>query len=237
MNLDRAIMIITGAGSGIGEATARAAHAAGAHVVLAGRRPEPIAAIADELTASRPEHPALAVSADVTQEADLTELMEFTLAAHGRVDVLVNNAGQGFYSLLCDTDIDMYRAILEVNLIAPLAAMRAAVPHMRRQGSGVIVNVSSGASLGIYPTTGAYASTKAALNHLSAVARAELSADGITVSVIHPYLTETDFNENLLGGTPIVAPDEAPQHTAEYVADALLSLIRSGDAETILVPV
>ena len=86
------------------------------------------------------------------------------------------------------------------------------------------------------PTTGAYASTKAALNHLSAVARA-VSADGITVSVIHPYLTETDFNENLLGGTPIVAPDEAPQHTADHVADALLSLIRSGDAETILVPV
>ncbi|HLY81693.1 MAG TPA: SDR family NAD(P)-dependent oxidoreductase, partial [Acidimicrobiales bacterium] len=64
--------------------------------------------------------------------------MEFTLAAHGRIDVLVNNAGQGFYSSVCDTDVDMYRAILAVNLIAPLAAMRAAVPHMRRRGSGVI---------------------------------------------------------------------------------------------------
>jgi short-subunit dehydrogenase len=236
MNLDGAIMIITGAGTGIGEATARAAHAAGAHVVLAGRRPELIAAIADELTASRPERPALAVPTDVTQEAHLAELMEFTLAAHGRIDVLVNNAGQGFYSSVCDTNVDMYRAILAVNLIAPLAAMRAVVPHMRRRGSGVIVNVSSGASLGVYPTTGAYASTKAALNHLSAVARAELSADGITVSVIHPYLTETDFDKNLLGGTPILAPDAAPQHTADHVAEALLSLIVDGGAEAILMP-
>jgi NAD(P)-dependent dehydrogenase (short-subunit alcohol dehydrogenase family) len=236
MELDGAVMIITGAGSGIGAATARAAHAAGAHVVLAGRRFERLEAIADELTTRPPKRPALAVAADVTNAADVAHLVEHTLAIHSRVDVLVNNAAQGFYSPVFEADLDLYRTLLEVNLVAPLALMRAVVPSMRHQGHGVIVNVSSGSSLGAYPTTGAYASTKAALNQLTDVARAELAADGITVSVIYPYLTESDFNDNLHAGTPILAPAEAPQHSAEYVADELLDLICSGEKEKVLVP-
>jgi len=236
MELDGTTILITGAGSGIGAATARAAHAAGAHVVLAGRRAARVEAIADELTSCRPERPAAAVAADVTNAADVARLVERTLAIHGRIDVLINNAAQGFYSPVSDVDLNLYRTILEVNVIAPLALMRAVVPFMRQQGHGVIVNVSSGASLGAYPTTGAYASTKAALNQLTDVARAELASDGITVSAIYPYLTESEFNENLHAGTPIVAPAEAPEHSADYVADELLDLIRSGEKQTILAP-
>jgi short-subunit dehydrogenase len=236
MELDGAVMIITGAGSGIGAATARAAHAEGADVVLAGRRAERIEAIADELTARRPERPALAITTDVTDAADVAHLVDRTLAAYNRVDVLINNAAQGFYSPVCDADLDLYRTILEVNLIAPLALMRAVVPSMTRQGCGVIVNVSSGSSLGAYPTTGAYASTKAALNQLTDVARTELASDGITVSVIYPYLTESEFNDSLHGGTPIVAPADAPEHSAEHVADEILDLIHSGKAQAVLVP-
>ena len=204
--------------------------------MLAGRRVERLEAIADELTTRRPERPALAAAADVTNAADVAHVVEHTLAIHSRIDVLVNNAAQGFYSLVSDADLDLYRTILEVNLIAPLALMRAVVPSMRRQGHGVIVNVSSGSSLGVYPTTGAYASTKAALNQLSDVARAELASDGITVSVIYPYLTESEFNDNLHAGTAILAPAAAPQHSAEYVADELLGLIRSGEKQTVLLP-
>ena len=155
---------------------------------------------------------------------------------HGRIDVLVNNAGQGFYSPVADTDPDLYRQIVEANLLAPLAAMQAVLPAMRKAGRGVIINVSSGASLGVYPTTGGYASTKAALNQLSAVARAELAPEGITVSLLHPYLTESEFNQALLGGDPILAPPEAPQHTAEYVAASLIDLICSGGEATVLLP-
>lgn len=236
MELDVSVILITGAGSGIGAATARAAHAAGAHVVLAGRRVGRLEAIADELTTRRPERAALAVAADVTNAADVAHLVGHTLAIHGRIDVLVNNAAQGFYSPVSDADLDLYRTVLEVNLIAPLALMRAVVPAMRRQGHGVVVNVSSGSSLGVYPTTGAYASTKAALNQLTEVARSELASDGITVSVIYPYLTESEFNDNLHTGTPILAPAEAPEHSAEYVADELLDLIRSGEKQTVLLP-
>ena len=236
MEIDDAVIIITGAGSGIGAATARAANAAGAHLVLAGRRQERITAVADELRAARPDRCALAIPTDVTDPTDLEGLVGRTLDEHGRIDVLINNAGQGFYSPVAEADLDLYRRILEVNLVAPLAAMQAVLPSMRDRGRGVIINVSSGASLGVYPTTGAYASTKAALNQLMAVARAELAPEGITVSLIHPYLTESEFNQALLGGDPILAPAEAPQHTAEYVATKLIDLIRSGDEVTVLLP-
>ncbi len=236
MDIDGAVMIITGAGSGIGAATARAANAAGAHLVLAGRREERINAVADELRAARQDRSALAIPTDVTNVTDLDVLVRTTLDTFGRIDVLVNNAGQGFYSQVAGADLDLYRRVLEVNLLAPFAAMQAVLPSIRDHGRGVIINVSSGASLGVYPTTGAYASTKAALNQLSAVARAELASEGIIVSLIHPYLTESEFNQALLGGDPIFAPSGAPQHSAEYVALELMALIRSGDEVRVLFP-
>jgi len=188
------------------------------------------------LRAARPDRSVTAIPTDVTDPKELDALVGHTLDEHGRIDVLVNNAGQGFYGPVAGTDLDLYRRILEVNLVAPLAAMQAVLPSMREHGRGVIINVSSGASLGAYPTTGAYASTKAALNQLMAVARAELAPEGITISLIHPYLTESEFNHALLGGHPIVAAPEAPEHTAEYVATTLIDLIRTGREATVLLP-
>lgn len=236
MEIDDAVIIITGAGSGIGAATARAANSAGAHLVLAGRRQELIAAVADELRAARPDRSPLAIPTDVTDSSDLDALVRLTLDEHGRIDVLINNAGQGFYSPVADADLDLYRRILEVNLIAPLAAMQRVLPSMRERGRGSIINVSSAASLRVAPTTGAYASTKAALNQLMAVARAELAPEGITISLIHPYLTESEFNEALLGGEPVLAAATAPQHSAEDVASSILDLIVSGDDVIVLRP-
>jgi NAD(P)-dependent dehydrogenase (short-subunit alcohol dehydrogenase family) len=236
MELDDAVMLITGAGTGIGAATAQAAHAAGARVVLAGRRFARVEAMARALSTNDPRRPALAIEADVTVADDADRLVADTLAAFGRIDVLVNNAGQGFYSPLAGTDMAPYRTIIEVNLLAPLRLMQAVIAPMQRQGGGVIVNVSSGASLGAYPTTAAYASTKAALNQLSAVARCELAPDGITVSTIYPYLTESDFNDALLGGDPILAPIEQPQHSAAHVATELIELIRTGNESSVLAP-
>lgn len=236
MQIDEAVMIITGAGSGIGAAAARAANAAGAHVVLAGRRQERLASVADRLRAVRPDRSALVIPTDVTDPSALDALVGRTLDVHGRIDVLINNAGQGFYSPVAEADLGLYRRIVEVNLVAPLVAMHAVLPSMRARGRGVIINVGSVASLGIYPATGPYASTKAALSQLTAVARAELAPEGITVSLIHPYLTESEFDQALLGGEPILAPAETPQHSAEYVANSLMDLILSGDDVTVLLP-
>jgi NAD(P)-dependent dehydrogenase (short-subunit alcohol dehydrogenase family) len=236
MELDGAVILITGGGTGIGAATARAAHAAGARVVLVGRRSAPVDAIARSLSAHDPQRPPLAIQADITVEGAAAGLVAETLATFGRIDVLVNNAGQGFYSPVLDTDIDLYRTIIEVNVLAPLLLMQAVIPPMLRQGGGSIVNVSSGASLGAYPTTAAYSATKAALNQLGTVARSELAANGITVSTIYPYLTESDFNDALLFGDPILAPTEQPAHSAEHVAAELIELIRTGRDSAVLAP-
>lgn len=229
-------MLVTGASSGIGAATARAASRAGARVVLAARRAERIAELAGELPG------AIAVPCDVTDAAQLRHVVDAAAGAFGRVDVLVNNAGQGLHVPLEEVDPADFRAILELNLVAPLVALQAVLPVMRAQGAGSIVNVSSGTTLRVLPGAGAYAASKAALNMLSAVARAELAASGIAVSTVYPYITATEFHDSLRagggarpasggrGGPPF------PPDTAEHVAQAILELIRTGDKEIRLVP-
>lgn len=221
------IVIVTGASSGIGEATARAVHARGARPVLAARRTDRIEKLAAELPGS------VAVTSDVTTADGVAAILD--AAPDGRVDVLVNNAGQGLHLPLADVDLDDLRAILELNVVAPLAMLQAVLPAMRAQGSGWIVNVSSGTTRMVLPGVGAYAATKAALNMLSDVARTELAGDGIVVSTIFPTITTTEFHETLrAGGMAGGPPPGVPVQTAEQVADAIVELIESGDAAKIL---
>jgi short-subunit dehydrogenase len=235
VDLDDSVVIITGGGTGIGAASARAVSAHGAHVVLAGRRPDRIAQVADELRAARPDRTALAVATDVTVRADVRALAAVTLETFGRIDVLVNNAGQGIFSPVAEANLDFYEQLLAVNVVGPLAMMQAVIPTMRAQGRGTIVNVSSVVALGPSPIIGPYASTKVALDRLTAVARMELAADGIVVSTIYPFQTESEFRDALLSDHPDVGV--APvTHTAQYVATRLVELIRSGDESVILAP-
>jgi NADP-dependent 3-hydroxy acid dehydrogenase YdfG len=225
------IVLITGASAGIGEATARAVYARGAVPVLAARRGDLLLKLADELPGSMP------VVVDVTTPDGPGAMVTAALAAHGRVDVLVNNAGQGLHVPLDQVVLDDFRAVLELNVVAALGVMQAVLPAMRAQGGGVIVNVSSGTSRRTIPGLGAYASTKAALNMLSAVAREEWAPDGIVVSNVYPTLTATDFHENLRAGAfdtgsrPPMAAD-----TAENVAQVIVETVENGDAERVLTP-
>ena len=226
------MVVVTGASSGIGAATARLAAARGARLVLAARRRERIEALAAEL----PD--AAAVPTDVTDAAAVHALVGTAVERYGRVDVLVNNAGQGLHVPVEEIDLDDLRAVFELNVVGALAALQAVVPVMRRQGSGSIVNVSSGTTLFTPSGTGGYAATKAALNMLSAVARAELADDGIVVSTIYPFITATEFHDVLrAGGGPARAgrPGMEPQ-TAEHVAAKILELVESGDEQSVLVP-
>jgi short-subunit dehydrogenase len=227
------VIVITGASSGIGAATARAASRAGVRLVLAARREDRVQALADELG------DAVAVRCDVTDPAQVAALAQAALDAFGRIDVLVNNAGQGLQAEIEAISLDDFRALLDLNVVAPLATMQAVIPVMRAQESGAIINISSGTTFADVPGTGAYVASKIALERLSAVARNELEGAGITVSTLIPFATDTEFLASIRAGR---ADAEAMTAGADFdeperVADAVLELIGSGEPRMDLVPV
>ncbi|MDR3581765.1 MAG: SDR family NAD(P)-dependent oxidoreductase [Candidatus Pacebacteria bacterium] len=229
MDIKNKVAIVTGASEGIGKAIAEKLAKEGAKVVLAARSDDKLAALAHELPGS------VVVRTDMGDQNEIQNLIDRTMEIHGRIDILVNNAGQGMVGPVEGVDIDKYRRIIDLNVIGPLFAMELAIPHMRAQGGGMIVNISSSVSKNYYPMLGAYASTKYALNALSLTARAELKKDNIIVSVMHPKLTATNFGKNALGGRDGSAhrPDLTGMEvdTAEQVADKTIELIGSEAAE------
>jgi len=235
MEIKNAVVVITGASSGIGEATARAAAQAGARVLLLARRKSRLDALAAECTG------ALAVACDVTREEEVKRAIDHTLATFGRIDVLVNNAGQGLYAAIDEITATDFKALLDLNLVAPLMMMQAVIPVMRQQGAGSIINISSGATLAAWPGSAAYTSSKAALNMLSDVARLELADAGIAVSTLLPFMTRSEFYHAVKAGQQQATAQEAQSasfiHTPEQVAREILALIKSGAARGDLVPV
>ncbi|MFI6937073.1 SDR family NAD(P)-dependent oxidoreductase [Streptomyces sp. NPDC050287] len=224
MNLDLSdrVVIVTGASSGIGEATARLLHRAGARPVLAARRTDRLAALSSELG------DALHVTTDVTDPAQLHALADAALRRHGRIDGLVNNAGASLHHRLEDVDPAAYARLLTLNVVSVVSALQAVVPAMRRRHAGRIVNVSSGTTVLAPPGVGAYAASKAAVNMLSTVARKELAGDGIDVSLVLPSVTATEFgNGDLRPG--VATPAGLIAHSPEYVAAVILRALRTGE--------
>jgi NADP-dependent 3-hydroxy acid dehydrogenase YdfG len=215
-------VIVTGASSGIGAATARRLHAAGAHPVLAARRADRLAALSDELGG------ALAVPTDVTDPAAVRDLMTATLERHQRIDGLVNNAGTSLNGPLDQVDPAEYDRVLRLNVTSLIAVTQAVLPAMRAQGAGRIVNISSGTTRRVAVGHGAYAASKTAVNMLSAVFREELAADGIAVSLLLPSITATEFADGVfkLGASP--RPGMVVQ-SPDYVAGVVLRLLRTGE--------
>ena len=234
MEINNKVIIVTGASDGIGEAVAKKLARAGAKVVLAARSDEKLAALAHEFPGS------VAVHTDMTQQADIQNLIDRTMEIDGRIDILINNAGQGMMGPAENIDIDKYKHIMNLNVYGPLYAMQLVIPKMREQGGGMIVNISSRVSKNYYPNLSAYASTKYALNAISLTAREELKKDNIIVSVFHPKMTATSFGKNSVNARPEVATAYAEQararglevDTAEQVADKILEQIKSEEAET-----
>jgi short-subunit dehydrogenase len=233
MGIKNKVIIVTGASDGIGEAIAKKLAHAGAKVVLAARSDEKLAALAHELPGS------VAVHTDMTQQADIQNLIDRTMEIDGRIDILINNAGQGMMGSAESIDIDKYKHIMNLNVYGPLYAMQLTIPHMRAEGGGMILNISSRVSKNYYPNLSAYASTKYALNAISLTAREELKKENIIVSVFHPKMTATGFGKNSVGASPEAASvyaERARAHgmevdTAEQVADKVLEQIASEEAE------
>jgi NADP-dependent 3-hydroxy acid dehydrogenase YdfG len=162
-NIDGKVIVITGASSGLGEATARHLAIEGAKLVLGARRLDRLQALARELNLGTDA----AVETDVTDREQVKRLVDAAVAAHGRIDVIVNNAGLMPHSPLERGKVDDWDRMIDVNLKGVLYGIAAALPHMTRQKSGHIINVSSVAGHKVRPGSAVYAATKAAVRMLS----------------------------------------------------------------------
>jgi NADP-dependent 3-hydroxy acid dehydrogenase YdfG len=217
------VVIVTGASSGIGEATARLLHEAGAHPVLAARRADRLETLSKELGG------ALAVPADVTVPAQVHALVDATIERHGRVDGLVSNAGAGTFYRIDEIDPAAYLDMLNLNVVSVLTGIQAVLPHMRAAGGGRIVNVSSGSTRAPMKGNGPYPASKCAVNRLSEVARLELADDNIQVTLLLPSITATEFGDGVFQDRTIVRPGGLIPQSPEYVGRVILRALRTGE--------
>jgi NADP-dependent 3-hydroxy acid dehydrogenase YdfG len=218
------VVVVTGASSGIGAALSELLASTGTRVVLVARRREALEAVA-----ARCQGRAHVIVADVSSRADVRRVVDDTLAAFGRIDVWVNNAGQGITrppSELTDDDID---GMMQVNVKSVLYGMQEVLPHFRERGAGHIINVSS--MLGRIPfamVRSAYCGAKHFLNALTATFREEIQQThpGIQVSLVSPGVVHTDFGLNARWGGPDSRqlPDA---QTAEEVARVIAGVLAS----------
>lgn len=196
MKLGGKVAIVTGGGSGIGEAIARAFAREGARVAVAGRRPEPIQAVADAIGRAGGE--ALAVAGDVRRVADAEALVRATVDRLGRLDILVNNAGIFRLSDVTTTTEEEWDDILDTNLKGAFFCTRFAVAEMLKQGKGKIVNVSSQAGAVGWPGGSVYCASKAGLEGLTRALAVDLAPRKINVNCIGPANIETPINRHLV---------------------------------------
>ncbi|MFE7576371.1 oxidoreductase [Streptomyces sp. NPDC057521] len=182
------VWLITGASSGFGRSIAEAALAAGDTVVATARRPEAL----DALVAAHPDR-AVAVQLDVTDTARIADVVADTVLWYGRIDVLVNNAGMGLVGAVEETSDRELRDLMDLHFFAPAALVRAVLPHMRRNGSGAVVQMSSMGGRFTFPGVGGYSATKFALEGLSEALAAEVAPHGIKVLIVEPGSFRTGF--------------------------------------------
>jgi short-subunit dehydrogenase len=221
MEIKDKVIVITGASMGIGLALAKELATQGAKLVLAARSADKLAELEKEVPNS------FAVTTDMRKLDDIKNLITKAKEKFSRIDVLVNNAGQGMRSSVETIDMEVYRNVMELNVFSVVEAMQAVIPVMRAQGGGLILNISSMVSKNYYPSLAAYSSTKYALNSISLTARQELEPDHIVVSVFHPKMTATDFGKNSAGekydssagrpGMNVDTAEEVAKHIVEQI--------------------
>lgn len=230
------VVIVTGASSGIGEATARQFGREGAKIVLAARRVDRLESLAQEIAAMNTGAETLVVQADLSKLDDIRSLITQTFDKFGRIDVLVNNAGFGRLNWLENLDpVKDIQAQFDVNVLGVIQTTRQALPVMMKQRSGHIINMCSMAGLVATPTYTVYAACKHAVHGFSEALRREVKPWGIDVSMIYPGGVVTEFKQH--AGIKRKTGATTPRSlllTAEQVGDAVVKLVRRPRAMWIL---
>lgn len=193
--LNKLCIVILGASSGIGEATARELHIRGARLVLGARRGEKLAALARELNSSRASVHFLQV--DIGSKTQVDSFMSFALEQMGRIDALVNSAGVMLLSRISDLKVDEWEAMINTNLRGLLYACASVIPHMSTRGSGHIINVSSVGGEKVFPYGAVYCATKFAINAFSESIHQEFKG-AVRCTQICPGMVQTEINDHIV---------------------------------------
>ena len=209
--IENKVVVITGASSGLGEAAARLLAKDGAKLVLGARRLDRLQALAKALSLG----PDAAVQTDVTDREQVKRLVDRAVQAHGRVDVIINNAGLMPSSRLERLQIDEWDRMIDVNIKGVLYGVAAALPHMKAQMSGHIINVSSVAGHKVRPGSTVYSATKHAVLALSEGLRQEVKPYNIRTTVISPGAVATELPDS------VSDPDAAERLHKFYAATAI----------------
>lgn len=195
INIQDKVVVITGASSGMGEATARHLAEQGAKVVLGARRGERLESLAGKIKAAGGE--ALAVVTDVTRRADVANLINVSVEAFGRIDVLINNAGIMPLSPLEALKADEWERMIDVNIKGVLNGIAAALPHMKAQKSGHIITTASVAGHLVFPASSVYSGTKFAVRAICEGLRQEVKDYNIRTTILSPGAVKTELLEQI----------------------------------------
>ena len=227
------VVLITGASSGIGRATALEFAKQGAKLALVSRSQEKLNAVADEIRSINQD--VLVVPTDVSSTEQVAEMVQKVLEAYGRVDVLFNNAGSSYVARVEDENfLDDLKKMIDVDFYGTIYATKEVLPVMKKQGSGHIMNMSSVVGRKAFPHFGGYSSAMHAISAFTDSLRQELSGTGINISIIHPALTQTPLLDH-------VNPEDMPPPframtpiTVESVAKAVVNGVQYNQARIIV---
>jgi short-subunit dehydrogenase len=234
-NLEQSVAIITGASSGIGRETTLLFARKGVKVALASRREDRLQEVAREVNELGTG--VLISSVDVSDERQVERMVREVIEHFGRVDILVNNSGFGQFAPIEETTSDDMREIFGVNFMGAYYAIKAVLPHMRKQESGHIINISSIAGKRGFPFIGAYCATKFAMNAISEALRLELSRTNIHISLVYPVTTKTEFFDVIKNRTEQrFDPPSMFSQSAHQVARAIVKCAENPRIEVLPFP-